>query len=199
MEFCIRLNQPRRGDAVVLDVQSIFSGGETKTVRLPFDNAEVSVLARALDLNDNTSVKRWFSAEDAARLAEWGVLIGESSGTDSTLTGAQLHRETLRDMVRDKLYAFLIEPFTQLLRSDLAQLRGRQQDEVLHLRLELWSHQVALFQYPWELLHGDRSLDGEIHISRYIRYSGTWNASPQRGICACWCYTVSRPTCRRWG
>jgi len=108
-------------------------------------------------------------------LRAWGLLIENPNPVSEltlTLTGPQIHRELLRDMVRDRLYEKIFRDPQSLFDIEFASLRtGCNQGQVLHVRLELWSDQVPLFQLPWELLSGDPRLNGEIAISRYIRYT----------------------------
>jgi hypothetical protein len=172
MELCIRLNLPDRNGDLTLETEATDAYGHVQTkVSPPFDEEQLSVVVRALDLNATEYLKREFAREEAQLLRDWGLLF-DAPGSSQTLTiaGSQLQREKLRDLVRRKLYQTLFFPLQTVLAAHFAHLRARGAERVLHVHLEMWSDQVALFQLPWEMLHDNRSLDGEIQISRYIRY-----------------------------
>ena len=171
MELCIRLDLPNPNGDLTLETARTDAHGEQRIrVRLPFDEQQVSIIVRALDLNASSYLKRQFSAEESCILSAWGLVTDNPpAGGPLLITGEGLHRERLRDLVRGKLYETLFSPLRAELAADFVQLRLRG-ERVLHVHLEMWSDQVTLFQFPWELLHGDDSFNGEIHISRYIRY-----------------------------
>ncbi len=173
MDFRIRLDLPDPHGLLRVEVVAPSTGDvPTKTLPLPFTDDELAIIARALDLNTSTEVKRTFSAAEVAQLCAWGLLIENPNPVaEITLTGPQIHRELLRDTVRDRLYKAIFKELQGLFDTEFASLRtGCNQGQVLHVRLELWSDQVPLFQLPWELLSGDPRLHGEIVISRSIRY-----------------------------
>ncbi|MCP4697213.1 MAG: CHAT domain-containing protein [Gammaproteobacteria bacterium] len=173
MELRIRLTLNNSGQ---LEIQALDSKAlgevEPRKRALPFDEPETFILCRALDLNGGSKVKRSFTAREAEYLRECGVLCGSPPQTgDLEISGDDIHREHLRDFMRGKLYDTLIAPLEETLNIELGSSRSPNGSAPkLHIRLEMWSNQVELFQYPWELLHGDRSLNGEIHLSRYICY-----------------------------
>lgn len=70
--------------------------------------------------------------------------------------------------MREKLRACLLTPLKNLCNECFA--ASGQDDRVLHLHLEIAAEETLLSQYPWELLHGDRGLHGDLYLSRYIRY-----------------------------
>ncbi len=179
MELCIRLDLPNPQGKLTLEPQATEAKGDVRPVQvsLPFDEKRISIIVRALDLNASPYLKRQFSPEEARVLRELD-LIADTPPEDVplTLTGEQLHREKLQEIVRREMYKTLFEPLNDVLSAHLTFLRGRGEDRVLHVHLEMWSDQLVLFQLPWELLHDDHSLDGAIHISRYIRYQSPVDA-----------------------
>jgi formylglycine-generating enzyme required for sulfatase activity len=170
MDFRLELSLPDPDGPITVRARSEVIGAcPPITVPMPFDAAQTSIVARALDLNASDRLRRWFAPNEAQQLREWGVLYTTPPlGESITISGEDIDREPLRMLVRRRLYACLIEPVKPQLEKHLAYLRGQDGAETLHLRLELWPSELTLFQYPWELLHGDDSLDGQIHISRYI-------------------------------
>jgi CHAT domain-containing protein len=172
MKLCIRLDlQDPRGKLKLETAGKPGVHGDIKAeVDLPFDAQETSIVARALDIN--ADVKRRFSAEDAAILQMWGVLVRPSPLNEAMFLEANdLHREKLRALVHKRLYDALLKPLEKTLNACFVHLHDQgETPPVLHIHLEMWSDQVALFQFPWELLHTDNSLGGEIQLSRYICY-----------------------------
>jgi hypothetical protein len=172
MDFCIRLDLPDPQGELRLETAATAAYGETLGhVRLPFDTAQIATLSRALDLNASSALSREFSLAEAQWLWTQGLITAAPAVPGPlVLTGAQVHRPQLRDYIRRKLYECLVSPLEKVLTAHFAYLRGQGADCVLHVRLEMPFDQVFLFQLPWELLHRDRSLGGEIQVSRYIRY-----------------------------
>jgi len=171
MELRIRLDLPDPLGELTLETAETKAHGQLqKRVPLPFDEREASILFRVFELNLRTDLKRRFSAKEARTLAGWRVLTDDPPADEPlVISGGGVYHEQLQDFVRGKLRETLFEPIREALAGDFVLVHDRGEG-VLHVQLEMRSDEVTLFQLPWELLNSDNSFNGEIHISRYIRY-----------------------------
>ena len=140
-------------------------------IPLPFSEADLSLVERALDLNSDPHLTHPFSAPDVVRLKELRLLRQPwQHPADAILNGDEIRRDTLRERVRSWLVDVLIEPLAARLDQHFSVIAAQAGGghPVLHLRLEMWPGDLVLFRLPWELLHGHRLPRGDIHIGRYI-------------------------------
>jgi hypothetical protein len=178
----IALELDPRDWTLTLRVNSALCGQERLgPIALPFSAADLSIIERALDLNDDSGLKRAFAVPDLERLHAWGLLLRPTvEHAGAPLSGQSIRRDRLRDQVRTWLAGLLLDPLAQQLNQHFAVQRERTggQRPLLYLRLEGWPADLPLWRLPWELLHRHRLAQGDIQVGRYILYGNAPGLPP---------------------
>jgi len=147
---------------------------EPDPIALPFTSKDLELFERVLDLNGGTALKRTFSLDGIARLAELKLLRRAPEPlADADLCGQDIHREQLRAQVRGWLADLLLKPLASEVNQHFAALRTARPGArpILYLRLEFRpDRDLPLLRLPWELLHQHRLTNGDVHVGRYLRY-----------------------------
>jgi hypothetical protein len=159
---------------LTLRANGVFGEADPPPIALPFTSKDLDLFERALDLNGGTALKRTFSLDEIARLAELKLLRRAPAPlADADLCGHDIHREQLRAKVRGWLASILLEPLASEVNQHFAALRTARPGvrPILYLRLEFRpDRDLPLLRLPWELLHQHRLTNGDVHVGRYLRY-----------------------------